>query len=343
MIEPDGWLMETRLDLDTMLRGIRNRDRATLGRAITLVESSSSAHRRAAQELLTGMLPLTGNARRIGISGVPGVGKSSFIETFGLRLVDDGHRVAVLAVDPSSSVSKGSILGDKTRMEKLAASNHAFIRPSPTGGSLGGVARKTRESILVCEAAGFDVVLVETVGVGQSEIAVAEMVDFFLLLELTGAGDELQGIKRGILELADLIAINKADGANIEAAERARAQFERALAILRPEGEDGWRPRVVTSSGHTGAGLDEIWQIIGEHHEQLTASGELARRRKRQLLGWMWSLVDEGLHAAVRKHPQVAGMIGGLEDDVLEGRTTPSAAADRVLSAFGVSNSETEG
>jgi LAO/AO transport system kinase len=334
MISADGRLMKPPFELDDLVRGIRDRDRAMLGRAITLVESSSPDHRQAAQRLLTELLPSTGKARRIGISGVPGVGKSSFIETFGLRLVEAGHRVSVLAVDPSSSVSKGSILGDKTRMEKLAVSDGAFIRPSPTGGSLGGVARKTRESILVCEAAGFDVVLVETVGVGQSEIAVAEMVDFFLLLKLTGAGDELQGIKRGILELADLISINKADGDNIEAAERARAAFERALAILRPEGEDGWRPRVVTSSGHTGTGLDEIWEIIGEHHEQLTASGELDRRRNRQLLGWMWSLVDEGLRSAVREHPQVAALLEALEEDVLEGRTTASAAADRILDAF---------
>jgi LAO/AO transport system kinase len=232
-------------------------------------------------------------------------------------------------------VSKGSILGDKTRMERLTASDEAFIRPSPTGGSLGGVARKTRESILVCEAAGFDVVLVETVGVGQSEIAVAEMVDFFLLLKLTGAGDELQGIKRGILELADLISINKADGENVEAAERARAQFERALSILRPEGEDGWKPRVVTSSGHTGAGLGEIWTIVGEHHEQLTANGELERRRRRQLLGWMWSLVDEGLRSAVREHPRVADTLEVLEEDVLEGRTTATAAAEQILDSFG--------
>jgi LAO/AO transport system kinase len=252
MIRTNGWTMQPRpLAINDLLRGIRERDRAVLGRAITLVESNKSEDRPPAQELLTRLLPLTGAARRIGISGVPGVGKSSFIESFGLRLVDQGHRVAVLAVDPSSSVSKGSILGDKTRMEELASSDGAFIRPSPTGGSLGGVARKTRESILICEAAGFDIVLVETVGVGQSETAVAEMVDFFLLLKLAGAGDELQGIKRGILELADLISINKADGDNIAPAERARAEFERALEILRPEGEHGWRPRVVTSSGHT--------------------------------------------------------------------------------------------
>jgi LAO/AO transport system kinase len=305
--------------INDFLRGIRERDRAVIGRAITLVESNNAGDRAPAQELLTRLLPLTGGAHRIGISGVPGVGKSSFIESFGLRLVEAGHRVAVLAVDPSSSVSKGSILGDKTRMERLAASNEAFIRPSPTGGSLGGVARKTRESILICEAAGFDVVLVETVGVGQSETAVAEMVDFFLLLKLAGAGDELQGIKRGILELADLISINKADGDNLAAAERARAEFERALEILRPEGEDGWRPRVVTSSGHTGDGLDEIWTVISEHG---------------QLLGWMWSLVNEGLRSAVREHPQVAEKLATLEEDVLDRRTTPTAAAEAILSTF---------
>ena len=329
MIDANGQLMKSNFDLDTLLTGIRNNDRVALGRAITLVESNAPDDRDRAQELLTALLPITGGARRIGISGVPGVGKSTFIEAFGLRLVEDGHRVAVLAVDPSSSVSKGSILGDKTRMEKLAASDNAFIRPSPTGGSLGGVARKTREAILVCEAAGSDVVLVETVGVGQSETAVAEMVDFFLLLKLAGAGDELQGIKRGILELADLIAINKADGDNVQAAELARAEFERALGILRSE--DLWQPRVVTCSGQTGAGLEDVWQLITEHHELMSGSGELAARRKRQLLGWMWSLVDEGLRAAIREHPEVAG---ALEKDVLEGKTTPTAAAEKILSAF---------
>ena len=225
MIKAYGRPMNSDFDLDALLGGIRDNERAALGRAITLVESNSPDDRDRAQQLLTTLLPYTGGAHRIGISGVPGVGKSTFIENLGLRLVEDGHRVAVLAVDPSSSVSKGSILGDKTRMEKLAASDSAFIRPSPTGGSLGGVARKTREAILVCEAAGYDVVLVETVGVGQSETTVAEMVDFFLVLKLAGAGDELQGIKRGILELADLIAINKADGENLQAAESARAEF----------------------------------------------------------------------------------------------------------------------
>jgi LAO/AO transport system kinase len=335
MIEENGGLMGTRhLSMDDYLRGIRERDSAALGQVITLVESNRSDDRVQAQELLTRLLPLTGGAHRIGISGVPGVGKSTFIETFGLRLVDGGHRVAVLAVDPSSSVSKGSILGDKTRMEELASSDDTFIRPSPTGGSLGGVARKTREAILVCEAAGYDVVLVETVGVGQSETAVAEMVDFFLLLELAGAGDALQGIKRGILELADLVSINKADSDRLEAAERARAELERALAILRPRGEDGWTPRVVTSSGLTGDGLDEIWAIIGEHHALLSANGALERRRQRQLLDWMWSLVDEGLRSAVREHPRVAETLADLEKDVLEGRTTPTAAAENILGTF---------
>ena len=326
--------MQKPLDLDDLLRPIRENDRAALGRAITLVESNSPDDLQRAQALLTKLLPDTGGAHRIGISGVPGVGKSTFIETFGLRLVEAGHRVAVLAVDPSSSVSKGSILGDKTRMEKLAASDNAFIRPSPTGGSLGGVARKTREAILVCEAAGYDVVLVETVGVGQSETTVAEMVDFFLLLKLAGAGDELQGIKRGILELADLIAINKADGENLQAAELARAEFERALAILRPADVDGWTPRVVTSSGQTGAGLDEIWQLITEYHDLLSATGEFEDRRRRQLLGWMWSLVDEGLHSSVRDHPEVAKTLADLEKAVLDGRTTATAAAEQILNAF---------
>jgi len=321
-------------DIERLLSGIRGGNRTILGRALTLVESNLVADRQRAQELLTALLPFTGDGRRIGISGVPGVGKSTFIETFGCRLVEMEHRVAVLAVDPSSSVSKGSILGDKTRMERLAASDGAFVRPSPTGGSLGGVARKTRESILVCEAAGFDVVLVETVGVGQSETAVAEMVDCFLLLMLTGAGDELQGIKRGILELADVIAINKADGANAEAAARARTELEHALSILRPSGDDGWKPRVVTASGATGAGLDEIWRLIEEHRTAMEADGELQRRRRKQLLGWMWEMVDEGLRNAVREHPGVAEILNTVESDILGGRVTPSEAAETILRTF---------
>ena len=334
MIGPNGLIMKSPNDVDELVRGIRDNDRAALGRAITLVESNSPDDRDRARQLLTTLLPDTGGAHRIGISGVPGVGKSTFIESFGLHLVDGGHRVAVLAVDPSSSLSKGSILGDKTRMEKLAVSANAFIRPSPTGGSLGGVARKTREAILVCEAAAYDVVMVETVGVGQSETAVADMVDFFLVLTLTGAGDELQGIKRGILELADLIAVNKADGDNLQAAELTRTEFERALEILRPAGEDGWKLRVVTSSGQSGAGLDEIWQIICEHRELLTGNGELDKRRRRQLLSWMWSLVDEGLRSAVRENPMVADVLASLEEDVLHGEITPTTAAERILKPF---------
>ena len=325
------------LTVDDYSNGVLRRDRAVLGRAITLVESSNPDHRALAQGVLTALLPHTGASHRIGISGVPGVGKSSFIEAFGCRLLDAGHRVAVLAVDPSSTVTRGSILGDKTRMERLASAEDAFVRPSPTGGSLGGVARKTRESILLCEAAGFDVVLVETVGVGQSETMVAEMVDCFLLLELTGAGDELQGIKRGILELADIIAINKADGDNLARAERARAELERALHILRPTSRDGgWTPRAVVSSSLTGLGLDEIWHLVVEHRRSLVERGQFDARRRQQLLDWMWSLVDQGLLAAVREHPGVAAMVGRLEAEVLDGRTTPTSAASTILEAFGL-------
>jgi len=328
--------MRTRNTTVELVEGIRGRDRAVLGRALTLVESNKPDHRRRAQDLLAAILPSSGGAHRIGITGVPGVGKSTFIEAFGLRMIEDGHRVAVLAVDPSSSVSRGSILGDKTRMEQLSRSDNAFIRPSPSGGSLGGVARKTRESILVCEAAGFDMVLVETVGVGQSETTVADMVDFFLVLKLAGAGDELQGIKRGILELADLIAINKTDGDNRTAAERARAEFEGALQILRPATEDQWMPKVVTSSALTGAGLDEIHDLIVEHHRLMEGNGQLEATRRGQALHWMWSLVDEGLRTAVREHPEVVGRIEDLERDVAEGKKTATTAAEEILGAFGI-------
>jgi LAO/AO transport system kinase len=327
--------MVLNLTTEDLVTGVRSLDRAVLGRAITLVESNHPDHRRQASELLARLLPHTGGAHRIGISGVPGVGKSTFIEGFGCLLIEKGHRVAVLAVDPTSSVTRGSILGDKTRMERLIVSDSAFVRPSPTSGSLGGVARKTRETILVCEAAGFDVVLVETVGVGQSETMVAEMVDFFLLLMLSGAGDELQGIKRGILELADLIAINKADGDNLQNATRDRIELERALQILRPaRDDDSWTPRVVTASGLTGDGLGEIWESIVEHRHRLAAAGVFEVRRRQQGLQWMWSLVDEGLRAAAREDSEVAEMIPRLESDVLEGRMTATAAAERILRNF---------
>ncbi len=322
------------MTVDELVAGVRARDRALLGQALTLVESNRARHRREAQALLAELLPRSGGSHRIGITGVPGVGKSTFIEAFGLRLIEHGHRVAVLAVDPSSSVSHGSILGDKTRMDRLSRSDQAFIRPSPSGGSLGGVAGKTRESIVVCEAAGFDMMLVETVGVGQSESAVADMVDFFLVLMLAGAGDELQGIKRGILELADLIAINKADGDNLVAARRARAEFHRALKILRTTAEGQWSPQVVTCSAVTGDGLDAIHDAVVAHRDALEKSGRLHRQRSEQQLRWMWSLVEEGLKAAVREHPEVVRRVEGLERAVVEGEVTATAAAEEILTAF---------
>jgi LAO/AO transport system kinase len=316
------------------IEGIRNRDRAILGRAITLVESNNTDHRRQAQELLKTLLPDTGGAHRIGISGVPGAGKSTFIEALGVHLVEEGHRVAVLAVDPSSTRTKGSILGDKTRMEQLSARDAAFIRPSPTGGSLGGVGRKTRETILVCEAAGFDVILVETVGVGQSETLVAEIVDSYLVLVLAGAGDELQGIKRGILELADIVAVNKADGNNVTAADAARAQYEQVFHLFRPPDNGHWDPRVLTCSALTGDGLNDVWKVFEEHRMTLEQYDLLDKRRSRQRIQWMWSMVDEALMEAVRTHPNVASQIEALESDVLRGTTTASAAAEKILEAF---------
>lgn len=328
--------MRRELTVEELVEGVTSRDRAVLGRAITVVESNHPAHRRLAQQLLRALQPLAVPARRVGISGVPGAGKSTFIEGLGCRLVAHDHRVAVLAVDPSSSVSRGSILGDKTRMERLATLEDAFIRPSPSGGSLGGVARKTRETIAVCEAAGFDVVLVETVGVGQSETLVAEMVDLFLVLMVAGAGDELQGIKRGILELADIVAINKADGDNRRRAAAARVELERALAILRPSGHQPWDPRVVTCSARDDEGLDEIWQLVEEHHEQLSATGELDERRRGQLVRWLWTMVDDELRRAVREHPIVRGAAESLERSVRSGQLTATEAATEILRAFGI-------
>jgi LAO/AO transport system kinase len=328
----------TVLGIEDYVEGIASRDRAVLGRAITLVESHRPDHRQQAQALLSRLLPRSGASIRLGITGVPGVGKSTFIESLGSFLIDRGHRVAVLAVDPSSSVSGGSILGDKTRMPELSRREEAFIRPSPSRGSLGGVGRKTRETIIVCEAAGFDVVIVETVGVGQSETLVAEMVDFFLVLLLAGAGDELQGIKRGILELADALAITKADGDNLERARRARAEFDRALHLLRPSSGDGWAPRVLACSALARQGLDQIWETVLAHRSWLVDSGRLEERRRTQQLRWMWTLVDDELQDAVRRHPAVAELRSGLEQEVLEGRLSPTAAAEKVLEAFGVTH-----
>ncbi len=324
-----------RLSIDDYVEGVLAGDRAILGRAITLVESNSPRHQRQAQELLLRLLPHAGRAHRVGISGVPGAGKSTFIEALGCHLCELGSRLAVLAVDPSSRVSGGSILGDKTRMQRLATHPGAFVRPSPSSGSLGGVGRKTRESMIVCEAAGYDIVLVETVGVGQSEVLVSDMVDFFLVLMIAGAGDELQGIKRGILELADLVAVNKADGDNVLRARRARQELETAAHLMQPVSPH-WKPPVLCVSALEGSGLDELWGHVQEHRRALAAQGELASKRQQQRLHWMWAMVEEQLLAALRGHPEVAGRLGALERDVLDGRLTPTLAARTILERFGV-------
>jgi len=318
------------LPADTYVEGVRAGDRAVLARAITLVESELPRHAELAQQVLTRLLPHTGHSHRVGISGVPGVGKSTFIDALGMHLVGRGNKVAVLAIDPSSSISGGSILGDKTRMARLAREPSAYIRPSPSSGTLGGVARKTRETLLLCEAAGFDVVLVETVGVGQSETVVAELVDFYLVLMLAGAGDELQGIKRGILEVADMVAINKADGDNAPRAERARAEYRAALHLMRP----GAEPVVTTCSALEGTGVEQLWDSVVTQVSRRITSGELAHRRKEQQVGWMWAMVHDGLRSALRAHPEVAALVPALEGDVREGRATPTSAALRVLGAF---------
>lgn len=312
---------------------VRSGDTMWLARAITLVESRKPAHRQSAAALLTALMPDTGRADRVGLTGVPGVGKSTFIDQFGINLTEQGRRVAVLAVDPSSSRTGGAILGDKTRMERLATDPNAFVRPSPASGSLGGVARATRESILLCEAAGFDVVLVETVGVGQSETTVSEMVDIFVVLMLAGAGDELQGIKRGVLELADLIAVNKADGDNVERARLAAADYRRAIRLMTPASPN-WRPPVLTCSALTNDGLSRIWEQIVAHRDKLTASGERQERRQRQQIGWMWSLIGDRLLDEFRDSPKVAARLAQMEASVLAGEVPPAVAADQLLATF---------
>jgi LAO/AO transport system kinase len=295
-----------------------------------LIESEQPAHAELAQDVLETLLPETGGAYRVGISGVPGAGKSTFIDALGTMLTSQEHRVAVLAVDPTSSISGGSILGDKTRMSALSNEPNAFIRPSPTSGTLGGVARKTRETILLCEAAGFDVVLVETVGVGQSEMIVAGMVDFFLVLFIAGAGDELQGIKRGILEVADMLAINKADGDNRSRAMRAQASYQSALGLMRGDRV----PPVVTCSALEGTGLVELWAQVVQSRQDLEASGEFQRKREAQQVQWMWDMVEGGLRRALRNDPELSSLIAQLETAVGQGRATPSAAAVQVLRRF---------
>jgi LAO/AO transport system kinase len=310
--------------------GVLAQNRRIVAKTITLIESSLPAHQEMAKVIVDALLPHAGEAVRIGITGVPGVGKSTYIESFGLQLVQQGHRVAVLAVDPSSSKSGGSIMGDKTRMERLSLEQQAFIRPSPSGGTLGGVARRTRETIVVCEAAGFDVIIVETVGVGQSEITVASMVDFFLVLMLAGAGDELQGIKKGVLELADAIAINKADGNNIGNAEKAKIEYEKALNLLTPSSKI-WSPPVLTCSAVTMDGIEDIWQTIVDHKKKFGISGELMKKRRRQALDWLWALVEEGLRERFYRNPDVEKYLPGIVKAVEKGDTAPTAAAHRLL------------
>jgi LAO/AO transport system kinase len=310
--------------------GVLAQNRRVLSKTITLIESSLAAHQEMTRTVVDTLLPHTGEAVRLGITGVPGVGKSTFIESLGMYLVQHGQRVAVLAVDPSSSKSGGSVMADKTRMERLSAEKSAFIRPSPSGGTLGGVARKTRETMLVCEAFGFDVIIVETVGVGQSEATVASMVDFFLVLMLAGAGDELQGIKRGVLELADAIAINKADGDNIDKAKRAAKIYESALHLLRPSSPT-WKPPVLTCSALDLIGIEEIWLTVLEHRKKLSISGELEQNRRRQALDWMWSLIEEGLKDRFYKHPHIKKRLPQLKRSVEKGTTAPTIAAGELL------------
>ncbi|OXM61744.1 MULTISPECIES: methylmalonyl Co-A mutase-associated GTPase MeaB [Amycolatopsis] len=325
--------MPRKIDVGAYAKGVLAGDRGTLSRAITLVESQRPDHRQLAQELLVELLPHAGGARRVGITGVPGVGKSTFIDQLGTDLTESGHRVAVLAVDPSSTRTGGSILGDKTRMARLANDPAAFIRPSPTSGTLGGVARATRETIVLMEAAGYDVVLVETVGVGQSEVTVANMVDCFLFLTLARTGDQLQGIKKGVLELADVIAVNKAEGEHERDAKRAARELAGALRMI--YGPDAaWTPPVLTCSGLNDIGLDTVWQQIERHRETLQASGELDRKRKQQQVDWTWAMVREQLQARLAEHPGVKALVPGVEEDVREGRLTATLAAQRILDAF---------
>lgn len=316
--------------IDGVLRG----DRVMLARAVTVIESDLPADAALAAQILEGILHQTGNARRVGITGVPGCGKSTFIDTLGIHLIRDlNQNVAVLSVDPSSPISGGSILGDKTRMERLSTEERAFIRPSPARGHLGGVARRTREAILLCEAAGYQNILVETVGVGQSETAVRSMTDFFLLLMLPGAGDELQGIKRGILELIDAIAVNKADGDNRAQAERTRTDYANALHLL-PANLDGWKPPVICVSALTAENIPKLWKTILDHRAHLESRAQLKARRSQQALSWMREMILQGLEDHFRRHPQVASRLPALEADVQAGRTSAFTAAREILATL---------
>jgi LAO/AO transport system kinase len=318
-----------------LARGIRARERAVIARAITLIESRRSDHQKAARRLVQELLPLTGKAIRVGITGAPGVGKSTTIDALGTFLTSKGHKVAVLAVDPSSSRSGGSILADKTRMPRLGSDADAFVRPSPASGTLGGVAAKTRESMLICEAAGYDVVLVETIGTGQSETVVADMTDFFLVLMLPGAGDELQGLKKGVVEIADMIAINKADGDNFKRAQAAAAEYRAALHILNPRSRT-WSPPVVTYSALTGAGVAELWDSILDHRRRMTTTGELDARRREQQVKWMWAMLEERVFARLKSNPALRAKLPRIEAAVGAGRMSPALAVEEIASLLDV-------
>ncbi len=322
-------------DLARLQHGIRTGERAVLARAITLIESKRPDHQKAARALVQDLLPATGRAVRVGITGAPGVGKSTTIDALGTYLTRQGHKVAVLAVDPSSARTGGSILADKTRMARLAADENAFIRPSPSAGTLGGVAAKTRETMLLCESAGFDVILVETVGIGQSETAVADMTDFFLALMLPGAGDELQGLKKGLVELADMIAVNKADGDNLPRAKAAAAEYRAALHILMPRSPN-WAPPVLTYSALTGAGVAELWTRVMAHRDTLTATGELGQRRREQQVKWMWTMLDDFFRGRIAAEPKLKAKLPHIEAAVAAGTLTPARAVDELVATLGL-------